>query len=88
MQDAGITKNEYRVNALNRELVRSIHRDIAARKDKYAPPFDEKEAALIGRCFAESDESCVSAFYLCLYAHVPEMALVRSAEVIYGSDNE
>lgn len=68
MQDAGIAKNEYRVNALNRELVRSIHRDIAARKEKYAPPFDEKEVEFIDRCFAESDEPCVSAFYLCLYA--------------------
>ena len=79
MREAVLSKNEYLICADSERLTDSSSRELVARKDRYAPPFDENEAECIDQCFLESSEPSVLAFYLCLNAGLSplEAAVLR-----------
>ena len=68
MQATSPFTSEYRIDFATRRFTGTLCENLTARKDKYAPPFDEEEVELINQCFLESDEPSVLAFYLCLNA--------------------
>ena len=79
MPETFLSTNEYFIGLEKRRRAGTSRDELAVRKDRYAPPFDEEEVDLINQCFLESNEPSVLAFYLCLNAGISplEAAVLR-----------